>query len=568
MPVADIVFLQTFKGRQEQLVGKMIRKIQVPFIRGLCLVVFAVISFFSLLEAGLKAGRSEYFNQLPRITHQDSASLKVEWSLYPEFNKSTHYQVQLNNALYGSSTKETSKNLTRLQPGGTYRIAVVTYDKGSAIGVSSATTVLMAPPTPTGISTWQIGTDSVGLIWQAVNSASKYRIYQNPDKLLLETDASETKAFLSGFTPGSLLSLRISAVNATGESFFSDIFKVQLLPVGPIVSFVENQIGATWFAISWLKVTNAIGYKIIVNDEIVASVSADLTEYRVDGLQAGTTLSVKMTAVNSSGVSETSEPIIIQLIPATPVLAVAQVSSYSCTLQWSVANGATYYKVYLDKSYAVMNVPSTINTVTLTEHITAGTVANYTVKAANGTGESDHSNLVVVNFTASSARIIEAGDMETVQASLYQFNDQQMPESLRGKPLVWVYFPPELSGPELALEVSFFDSFTRLAEMSGVRFVGVFTREIVKLKSLKRANLSWKRATVGNDIRIPGQLPMVRFYGPDGLLRNCIRIPMAILSPDEIYKELPECIEKQEEMQFLYQETQERFDSLHTPVHH
>lgn len=102
--------------------------------------------------------------------------------------------------------------------------------------------------------------------------------------------------------------------------------------------------------------------------------------------------------------------------------------------------------------------------------------------------------------------------------------------------------------------------------MSHIRFVGVFTREVVKLKNGQRANLSWKRAAAGNDIRIPGQLPLVRFYGSDGFFRKSIRIPMAILSPDEIYKELPESIEKHEEMQTLYQETRELFDQLHSPV--
>lgn len=548
------------------LVKLMIRKIQEPLLRGVVFVIVAVVALFSLLEAGLNAGRNEYFNQAPRISHLNSSSMKVEWNLYPQFNKSTHYQVQLNNALYGFSTKETSKILYKLQPGGTYRVAVVTYDKGSAIGVSSATTVMMGPAAPAGISTYQIGTDSVGLIWQTVPTATKYRIYQAPDKLLREVDAPETKTLISGLVSGALVTFRLTAVNATGESAFSDDFKVQLLPVGPVVSIVENQIGSTWFSIRWKPVEQAISYRIIVNDEVVASAAADVSEYKVEGLPAGTTVSVKMTAVNSSGVSETSEPIIIQLVPATPVLAVAAVSSYSCTLNWSVANGATYYKVYLDKSYAIMNVPATINTVTLTEHITAGTTATYTVAAANGTGESGQSNAVVVSFTANSASIREPGDMGAVQASLYQFNDRQLPESMRGNPLVWVYFPPELVGPELALEVSFFESLTRLPEMSEVRFIGAFTGETVEITTKDAKNVSWKKAQKDADIRIPGRLPLVRFYGPEGILRNSIRIPMAIISPDEVYRELPESVERSTEMLQLYQESQERFDSLHAPV--
>ena len=547
------------------LVNIMIKKFKEPLIRGGILVVCSIVSLFSLLEAGLKSGREEYFNQKPKITHLSSTSLKVEWNLYPQFSKTTHYQVQLNSSLYGFSTKETSKTVNKLQPGGTYRIAVVTYDNGTVAGVSSSTAIFMAPAAPTGITASQIGSASVELAWLGVNTATAYRIYLGSDTLLLEVNASETRAFITDLPPGSLVNFRMTAINSTGESSFSEVFKVQLLPVGPVVSFIDNQIGATWFSIRWQSVAGAISYKIIVNDEVVATAPADANEYKIEGLQAGTTVSVKMSAVNATGLSETSEPVIIQLIPATPVLAVAQVSSYSCTLQWSVANGATYYKVYLAKSYAVMNVPSTINTVTLTEQITAGTTATYTVTAVNGTGESDHSNVVVVSFTANSARIIEAGDLETVQASIFQFNDQQMPESLRGMPLVWVYFPSELTGPELALEASYLESMAFLPEMTGVRFVGVFTGEVVKLDAKKNGTLTWKRASRGNEIRIPGQLPLVRFYSSSGHLRKSVHISMAILSPEEIYKELPESIEKNENMQLLYQETRERFETLHKP---
>ena len=544
----------------------MIRTIQGSFFRGAGLVILSVISLFSLLEAGLNAGRNDYFNQSPRISHLSSTSLKVEWSLYPQFSKTTNYQVQLNNALYGFSTKETSKTLANLEPGGTYRVAVVTYNNGSVAGVSSPTIVLMGPATPTSIAAAHIGTASCELSWMPVNTAVSYRIYESPDKLLAEVAAPQTSKLITGLTPGKLVSFKISAVNATGESTLSQEIKVQLLPVGPVVSIVENQIGSDWFSIRWRPVENAISYKILVNDTEVATASADATEYRVEGLPAGTTVAVKMTAVNVSGTSETSEPIIIQLVPSTPVLALAQVSSYSCTLQWSVANGATYYKVYLNKNFAIMNVPATINNVTLTEHITAGTTATYTVTAANGTGETGHSNAVVLTFTGTSAIVRDAGDPEAVQASLYQFSDQQLPEAMQGSPVVWAYFPPELSGPELALEVSYFDYLTRLPEMAGVRFIGVFTREIVKLKRLRRSNLTWKRASAGNDIKIPGLLPMIRFYGPDGQLRNSIRIPMAILSPDDVYKELPESVERNETMLQLYKENQDRFDSLHTPA--
>ena len=179
------------------LVNIMIKKFKEPLIRGGILVVCAIVSLFSLLEAGLKSGREEYFNQKPKITHLSSTSLKVEWNLYPQFSKTTHYQVQLNSSLYGFSTKETSKTVNKLQPGGTYRIAVVTYDNGTVAGVSSSTAIFMAPAAPTGITASQIGSASVELAWLGVNTATAYRIYLGSDTLLLEVNASETRAFIT-----------------------------------------------------------------------------------------------------------------------------------------------------------------------------------------------------------------------------------------------------------------------------------------------------------------------------------------------------------------------------------
>ncbi|NCB37547.1 MAG: fibronectin type III domain-containing protein [Erysipelotrichia bacterium] len=542
----------------------MKRSFKGSFLRGVFIFLLAVSSLIGLLEAALDKSRSEYFNVPPAITHIAPDALAVSWQTFPQFNKTTHYQVQLNHALYGSSTKLTRQTVTNLQPGATYKVSVVTYDNGSAVGVSSPTAVLMAPSAPTQIAAYDVGSASLSLGWQSVDTATGYRIYQSPDVLLKEVGADVTKIFLTGFTPGSLVTLRMKSVNATGESVFSHDIAVQLLPVAPPVTIVEDDIGQTWFSLKWQAQENALLYKIIVNDTEVASVPASVTEYRVEGLPAGTIVSVKMVVVNATGLSESSEALIVQLVPATPVLAVTAVSSYSCTLQWSVANGATFYKVYANNDWAINNVPSTITNLTITEDINPGMTATYTVRAGNDTGESLHSNPVVITYTQNSAIIREAGDLDTVLASACQFSDSQLSKNLRGKPLVWVYFPPLLAGPELALEVSYFDLLTRLPELGSVRFIGVFTGELVKIKHVRRGNLEWKRALANDKIRIPGNLPLVRFYSPDGVLRDMTRISMAIMTPYDVYKRLPETFEKDATMLQLYRESHDRFDSLHT----
>jgi len=528
-------------------------------IAGILLLI--VVALFRLLEAEPNVRPDEYFAQPPSISHLSPESVKVSWTPYPGFNASTHYQVDVDHALYGSSTKNTRETLVRLVPGGTYSLSIVTYDKGAAVGVSSPTSILMALAAPAAIGIYDLGSASVGLFWQNVDTATGYRVYQASDTLLQELPATPTRVFLTGFTPGSSLNLRLTAINASGESYFADV-SVQLLPPPPVLTIIEDQIGADWFSFKWAPIQNALSYQVLVNETVVATLTSTITQYRVDGLPAGDTVSLRMTAQNTSGYSEQSEALIIQLIPAAPILALTEVSSYSCTLQWSAANGAAYYKVYQNDEWAIFNVPSSITNVTVTQNITEGMTATYTVRAVNGTGESAHSNPVVVTYASESAIIRNGGDLTGVQATFSQLSDT-LPLSLRGQPLVWVYFPPELEGPALEIEASYFEFLTAMPEMSSVRFIGVFTRDITKVKVAKRPNLIWKKVPVTRQLKIPGHLPMVRFYEASGKLHSIVRISMAIMSPYDVYKELPEVFEKSDNMLQLYQETHKRFDSLH-----
>lgn len=529
-------------------------------VTGSVLLFFAAL--LGLLEAGNDTRNTAYFAQSPTITHMSPEEVKVSWTLYPQFNDSTHYQIDIDHTLYGSSTKMTWQTVKHLHPGETYNISVVTYDKGSAVGVSSSTRILMAPAAPQNIGIYDIGSASLGLFWQQVDSATGYRVYQASDTLLQELTATQTRVFLTGFVPGSLVQLRVSAFNLTGESYFSDI-NVQLLPPPPVFSIIENEIGADWFSFKWVPVDRATAYHVLINDTVVATLPASINEDKAEGLNAGDAVSLRMTAQNDTGVSEQSEALIIQLLPPPPLLAAIEVSSYSCTLQWSAANGATYYKVYENDQWAIFNVPASINSVTVTEHITPGMTATYTVTAVNGTGESVHSNPVVVTYASDSAIVRNGGELAKVQQMYSQFSDQ-LPASLCGSPLVSVYFPPSLVGPELELEASYFEFLSAYPELSTLRFIGIFTSDIAKIRVARRPNLSWKKVPTARRLKLPGHLPMVRFYGADGRLRSMTRISMAIMSPYDIYKELPEALEKSDShMLQLYQESRDRFDNLH-----
>ena len=527
-------------------------------------LTFAVVCLISLLQARGKVDDAAYFAIAPVLSNVKPDQVNVSWNVFPGFNGKTHYQVQLNHSLYGSSLKGTVAQVQNLAPGGIYDFAIVTYHNGSVAGVSSATRLQMPPGTPAGLNVYDIGSASFRVIWEQVQTAQRYRLYRFPDVLLAEVDDPGNKAFVTGLTAGERLLIYMTAVNSTGESYKSEAQTVQLLPPPPALSLAEGEIGQDWFGMTWNAVENAQTYVVIINEVEVARLASDTLTYRAENLLAGTTVSVKMKAENSSGLSEESEAIIVQLLPATPVLAAGDISSISCILQWSVATGSTYYKVFENDEWCIFNVPSTINQVVVSQNVSEGMTATYTVKAGNGTGESTPSNSVVVTFSGSASIQLDPVGATSLLPSLLQMNQERLASSLQGTPLVSVYFPADLSGPELALEASWLNRLAAETSMRKIRFFGVFTGEPAGIKISKRENIDWKVAR--KDSRryfLPGNIPLVRFYDSDGWLRHMARVSMLILTPEDVFKELPEAFEENARLIELYREEKESFENLH-----
>jgi hypothetical protein len=528
----------------------------------LLVAIMSAVALISFLEAA-NPDHVAYFGMAPSVANIKPDQLDVAWTVFPDFNERTHYQVQLNHSLYGSSQKTTGTTVRRLEPGGTYDVAIVTYHDGKVAGVSSATTVLMGPPAPVDVYIYDVASAGFKVIWQRMKTAEKYRVYRFPDILLAQVDDPANKATVNGLNPGEKFSIFVTSVNSSGESYKSESKTVQLLPPPPALTIVENEIGPTWFSMKWNAVENATGYSIYINEAEVAQVGSGTLSYRAENLPVGTAVSVKMKAENSAGASEVSEAIIVQLLPATPILAVSDVSSFSCTLQWSVANGATYYKVFENDEWCIFNVPASINQVVVSQHVTAGMIATYTVKAGNGTGESEPSLPVMVTFTSSPSQPLEPL-AENLLPNLLQQSNERLSTNLRGKPLVSVYFPAELDGPELALEATWLDRLASEERLRRVKFFGVFTHDRPRIKTARRENINWKIARSDSSRWfLPGNLPLVRFYDSDGWLRKVARVSMLILTPEDVFKELPEAFEQDAELIELYREEKENFETLH-----
>ena len=530
------------------------------------LLFLFMIGIIALSGSILMAENNEdetYFNQKPVITKLSNKSIEVRWDHYPSSDQSTHYQVMLDHVYYGHSTQNTKEICNNMTPGSKVEVRVVTFHKGDFKGISTLTEILM-PTNPPDFLTYDIATTSFGILWSGINTATSYNIYNNNNLIASKTESgTENKMLLTGFEPGETLNISMTAVNPGGESPKSEVKVVQLLPVASLTMTIpNNSITSTSFKIKWTKQAYASGYRILINDESFATVDSNTDEYTVSGLNAGTTVSVKIAVMNSAGEDATTESIIVQLKPDAPILTATEISSYSCTLTWSVANGANNYKIFENGDNAIYNVPSTITNVTITENVIPGATFHYKVRAVNDIGESEDSNVVEVTFLPSTSGS-ESTEPTTpaaapiftnrVLSSSFNIPNARLSDSLKEKMVIAVYFPEDLSGAELELEEEYLESLAETPEMSNIRFYAIFTNETVKRDKIPE-NVKFKKAKPSDKLVIPGKIPVVRFYAIGGILRSEILISIPIMTVMDVYKALPEAMEKRSSLTHLYHE--------------
>ncbi len=176
------------------------------------------------------------------------------------------------------------------------------------------------------------------------------------------------------------------------------------LPAKPAVS-AATSIEQDRFTINWSAVTGATGYVVDVSKDdfstfflqnfSVAGVSTTIT-----GLESGIGYKYRLRAINESGASVNSDPVIQYTVPATPILSASTlVEQTTFTANWTAVTGAVNY--YLDVStvsdfstlQSGYNNKSLGNIISTTvSGLSAGTIYYYRVRAENPGGASPYSS--------------------------------------------------------------------------------------------------------------------------------------------------------------------------------
>jgi len=199
----------------------------------------------------------------------------------------------------------------------------------------------------------------------------------------------------------------IEVTSKEGNDAAFKSFIISLSPDPSISATLEaTNVTTTSFTANWNTVTNADGYMLIVDNGIPIDVG-NVTSKNITGLVAGSSHSYVVKSVNEGGISESSSPVNVTLIPVAPVASDAtNINQTSFRANWASVNGATSYQLFVD-GISVYTGSSTSCNVT---SLAVGSSHSYYVQAINAGGTSVNSNTINLTLNPAIAGVPVASD--------------------------------------------------------------------------------------------------------------------------------------------------------------
>ena len=199
------------------------------------------------------------------------------------------------------------------------------------------------------------GVNQVTLSWNAVASATSYKVYQNGTALTPSETITTPSHTVTGLTAGTSYSFKVKAVNSVGES--GDSNEVMATPLPPAVTGFSatagvEQVTLTWTASADTAVTaytirTTGGESSIADVAIAGRIPTSGTVGTVTGLSIGVEYSFTIVAV--AGSTESAQSDAVTATPTPPAVAglTATAGVEQVALAWTASTHAdvTGYKI-------------------------------------------------------------------------------------------------------------------------------------------------------------------------------------------------------------------------------
>ncbi len=339
-------------------------------------------------------GKSEWSGYANATTQLESVPVPVNVTTVPTLNNITlswdavtgasGYDVEVDGVTYDNSVR-TAYTQNNLAPE-TQHLYRVRAKKGginsewSAAVVASTLTNAFGKPASFKANA---NDTSVELSWAAVPDATGYDLEIDGT---VTDNGLETTGIHSGLEPNSSHTYRVRARGAALNSEWTDLLTIVIFTLRTPEN-VTAEADQTSISVAWNPVETAITYDIEFDGSIITGIQS--TTYSAIGLTPNTQHIIKVRAVNGSGASNWSAPLIqatkfaMGNVPRVSGLA----KKTSIVLMWNKLEGAAAYDVEADGV-----VTSNIQTASFNATgLTSGTQHIYRVRAQNSSGAGEWS---------------------------------------------------------------------------------------------------------------------------------------------------------------------------------
>jgi fibronectin type 3 domain-containing protein len=301
---------------------------------------------------------------------------------------------------------------------------------GNSVEVSATPNVI--PPSPTNLAA-SGGNAQVALSWNSSPGAAGYNLLRSTASggpySTIATGTTATSYTDTGLTNGTTYFYVVQAVNSAGASGNSKEVSAtpNVIPIAP--ASLTATAGNAQVTLSWAASTGAGSYNVLrsaTSGGPYSTIATGIpgTTYTDAGLTDGTTYYYVVQAVNSAGVSASSNETSAtpNVVPFAPTNVIAASGNAQVILSWSASAGAVSYNV-LRSTVSGGPYASIASGIAATSYIdtglTNGTAYFYVVQSADSAGASINSTQV----TAVPNGLLQARAMANLSA-FYVYKDQ------------------------------------------------------------------------------------------------------------------------------------------------
>ncbi len=326
----------------------------------------------------------------------------------------------------------TSTNVSGLTGGTNYFVRVSAVNTSGESGHSGVESTITIPMDPVASAATNISQTGFTANWNTVVGEDQYLldVSQSSDFSTYlpgyeQKQLTGVSEVLTGLNSGETYYYRVAAQNSAGQSGYSEVQEVLLIPSDPS-GLSSMNISQAGFDLTWDEMTGAEQYHLDISPqsdfssfvEGYENATITGTTHAVSGLSSGLTYYCRVSASNNTGESGHSSVEQVLLIPADPnALSPTDLNEVSFVANWESVTGASSYLVDVaeDNAFSTMlpgyHQKEVSGTSSLVEGLIAGNTYFYRVIAKNESGNSGYSGVISALLAPSVPENLQVSDI-------------------------------------------------------------------------------------------------------------------------------------------------------------